>query len=296
MPSLSARLIGWLLRTTGTYRKIFTAGPGMVAAREKLRAAPPIPTAKQMRAAYVTRSVFAGRSIWTIAPNDRTPTATVLYWHGGGYIYPAMDGHWAFFVSMAEKHGWRIIAPLYPLAPEAEVEEVTGFALSFYRDLITRESAELLVMAGDSAGAGLTAATAMLARDAGLPLPAKLILISPWLNVVPNHPDQARIEPRDAILTLSGIAEAGRMFARETALTDPRVSPIYGQWEGLPPILAFGGGDDILVTDARALKAKHPAVDYVEKAGMIHDWPIFTFPESRAAQAEMAEFSKCGAQ
>lgn len=267
----------------------------MVAAREKLRTAPPLPTGKQMRTALVTQAVFAGRPVWTIAPKDRTPTATILYWHGGGYIYPAMEGHWAFFVNMAKRHGWRIIAPLYPLAPEAEVDEVTGFALSFYRDLITRENADRLVMAGDSAGAGLTAATAMLARDAGLPLPAKLILISPWLDAVPDHPDQAQIEPRDAILTLGGIAEAGRMYARNAALTDPRVSPIYGRWEGLPPILAYGGGDDILVTDARALKDKLPEISYIGAAGMIHDWPIFTFPESHAAQAEMAEFSKCGA-
>ncbi len=291
MASLSARLVGFLLRTTGTYRKMFSAGPSMEAARDKLRVSPPQPTTKQTRTVSVAQETFKGRPVWTISPNDRAATATVLYWHGGGYIYPAMEGHFAFYVAMAKQHGWRIIAPLYPLAPEAEVAEVTGFALDFYRDLLTREDAAKLIMAGDSAGAGLCAATVMLARDSGLHLPARLILICPWLNVQPTHPDQARIEPRDAILTISGIAEAGQMYARNTPLTDPRVSPIHGGWDALPPILAFGGGDDILVTDARALKAKLPEIDYVETAGMIHDWPIFTFPESRSAQAKMAKFA-----
>jgi acetyl esterase/lipase len=52
----------------------------------------------------------------------------------------------------------------------------------------------------------------------------------------------------------------------------------------------LAGGDDILVTDARALQVKLPNIVYEEAAGMIHDWPIFTFPESRSAQARMAAF------
>ena len=72
--------------------------------------------------------------------------------------------------------------------------------------------------------------------------------------------------------------------------TDPRCSPIFGNWDGLPSILAFAGGDDILVTDSRALKAKLPSVEVTELSGMMHDWPIFSFSESRKAQAHMADF------
>ena len=137
----------------------------------------------------------------------------------------------------------------------------------------------------------MTAATALLARQQGLRLPCALVLICPWLETVASHPDQIRIERRDAILTLAGISEAGALYAGALPATDPRVSPIHADWHGLPPILAFGGGDDILVTDARALKVKLPSVEYVEKSGMIHDWPLFSFPESRSAQKQMAEFA-----
>ncbi len=290
MPSFSARLVGFMLRTTGVYRRMFSAGPGMEKALAKMRSNPPQPKAKHHARVDIRTETFEGRPVWHITPKGRAPTATVLYWHGGGYVYPAMDGHWEFYTEMAAKHGWRIVAPLYPLAPEAEVSEITGFALNFYRDFLARENGRPFSMAGDSAGAGLTAATAMAAREAGLNLPNRLILISPWLNADPSHPDQPAIEPRDAILTLGGIRHAGQVYARDAAITDPRVSPIFGDWSALPPILAFGGSDDILVTDARALKAKLPAIDYQEEQGMIHDWPIFVFPESRKAQAKMAAF------
>jgi acetyl esterase/lipase len=146
------------------------------------------------------------------------------------------------------------------------------------------------VMGGDSAGGGLTAALAHMARDTGQALPASLLLICPWLNLDPAHPDQLKTEPRDGILTISGISAGGMLYAGDLPRDDPRCSPIFGNWDGLPPILAFAGGDDILVTDSRALKAKLPSVELIEHAGMLHDWPIFSFRESRKAQAKMANF------
>jgi epsilon-lactone hydrolase len=192
---------------------------------------------------------------------------------------------------MAKHHGWAVTAPLYPLAPESNAKATTEWSLDFYRHYVEGLAAKPFVMAGDSAGAGLTCATVQMARDAGLALPAALIPICPWLNLDPSHPDQPKIERRDGILTVSGIAEGGKLYAADLALDDPRGSPIFGNWDGLPPILCFGGGDDLIVTDARALKAKVSSVEYIEIAGLPHDWPIFTFTESREAQARMAEFA-----
>jgi acetyl esterase/lipase len=191
---------------------------------------------------------------------------------------------------MARKFGWRVIAPMYPLAPESEVAATTRFAADFYDSFVGREGAPTL-MGGDSAGGGLAAAVAMALRDKKAAMPSGLLLICPWLDTDPAHPDQVVIEPRDAILTIPGIRDAGRLYAGDAGVGDWRASPIHGDWAGLPPILAFGGGDDILVTDARRLKLALPSVDYEEQAGMIHDWPMFTFPESKAAQARMAGFA-----
>jgi epsilon-lactone hydrolase len=290
MASISARLTGFLLRKTGVYRRMFAGGDAVVRTRTKLMADGIGPSAKQERGLAVSRTEFQGRCVWSFAPEKEVPSATILFWHGGGYVYPPMSGHWDYFAVMARRYGWRVIAPLYPLAPESEAVATTQFAADFYADLVAREGAPTL-MGGDSAGGGLAAATAMRLRDAGLPLPKGLLLICPWLDADPAHPDQPGVEPRDAILTIAGIRDAGALYAGTLPITDPRVSPVHGDWTGLPPILAFGGGDDILVTDARRLKAALPAVDYEEQAGLIHDWPLFTFPESKAAQARMAGFA-----
>ena len=290
MASFAARLTGFILRRTGVYRRMFAGADQFARTRTKLTADGIGPSSKQERGVAVRRDEFQGRCVWTIAPERDEVSATILFWHGGGYVYPPMSGHWDFLGLMARKYGWRIVAPLYPLAPESDAAATTRFALDFYADFVAREGVPTL-MGGDSAGGGLAAATAMGLRDAQAAMPSGLLLICPWLDADPAHADQVKIEARDAILTIPGIRDAGRMYAGGAGVRDWRASPIHGDWSGLPPILAFGGGDDILVTDARRLKDQLPAVDYEEQAGLIHDWPIFTFPESRSAQARMAGFA-----
>lgn len=289
MPSFAASLAGFLLRTTGYYRRMFTGGPQFQKNIAKVRSAP-LPSPKAHADVDIRQSEFQGRPVWYLSPKGRAPSAHILFWHGGGYVYPATDVHWKFLSHMASQHGWSIVAPLYPLAPEKTSEHVTAWAIDFYTAYQVDIGANPFVMAGDSAGGGLTAALAQSARDNGQALPAGLLLICPWLNLDPAHPDQAIIEPRDGILTLSGISEGGTLYAGDLPRTDPKCSPIFGNWDGLPPILAFAGGDDILVTDSRALKAKLPSVELIELPGMMHDWPIFSFAESRKAQAKMASF------
>ncbi|MEQ1509877.1 MAG: alpha/beta hydrolase fold domain-containing protein, partial [Sphingopyxis sp.] len=182
-----------------------------------------------------------------------------------------------------------VTAPLYPLAPEAGVEETTGWALAYYRHYIASHDGPF-AMGGDSAGGGLTAATAMLVRDAGLRSASGLLLICPWLDASGTHPGQPAIEPRDCILRIQGVRDAGLLYARDVPIDDARVSPIHGDWSGLPPMMLFGGGDDILVTDARALKLRLPEVDYDEQAGLMHVWPIFFFSEAQAARKRIGQW------
>lgn len=290
MTSLSARITGALLRATGVVSKRYAGGPGMHKVIAAARAVPvPTPSRKMRERLDVREETLDGRTVWTIAPMGRTPAAHLLFFHGGGYVFSAVPPHFNLYARLAERHGIAVTAPMYPLAPEHGVEEATGFALSAYRAFLDRHDGSF-VLGGDSAGAGLASATVMAARDAGLRLPAGLMLICPWLDTSGTHPDQPGIEKRDSILRLQGIRDAGRLYAKDAPATDPRVSPIHGDWSGLPPILMYGGEDDILVTDARALKAKLRQAEYHEGQGLMHDWPLFFFPESRVAQERMAAF------
>jgi epsilon-lactone hydrolase len=288
--SLSARVTGAFLRATKLVSRRFQGGPHMLNAINLTRGAPlPLPTTKMRASLDVREDKVAGRSVWTIAPKGGAPTAHLLFFHGGGYVFSAVAPHWQFYARLAEHHGIAVHAPMYPLAPEHGAEEATAWALTAYRHLLAEHDGRF-VLGGDSAGAGLAAATIMAAREAGDRLPEGLLLICPWLDISGTHPDQPTIEPRDSILRLRGIRDAGKLYARDVPLDDPRVSPIYGQWTDLPPVLMFGGSDDILVTDARALKTKLPTATYVEGQGLMHDWPLFFFGESRIAQRQMAQF------
>lgn len=287
-----ARAVGVGLRLTGWVSRRYAGGPHMHKVIAAARAVPDAqPTAKMRKRLDVRREVLDGRTVWTIAPKDRAPSAHLLFFHGGGYVFSAVPPHFALYARLAERHGIAVTAPMYPLAPEHGVDETTGFALAAYRAFVERHNGPF-VLGGDSAGGGLASATAMAARDAGLRLPAGLLLICPWLDTSGTHPDQPAIEKRDSILKLRGIRDAGKLYAKDAPATDPRVSPIHGDWSGLPPVLMFGGEDDILVTDAKALKAKLPDAEYHEGAGLMHDWPLFFFPESRAAQERIGVFVK----
>ena len=291
MPSLPVRIVSFLLGATGIVRRRFSGGERFMTTIRAAQALPRSePTAKMKQQFAVESSLYDGCPVWTMAPKGGVAAAHILYWHGGGYVYPISPLHWKFLAHMVEKYRWSVTVPYYPLAPDNNAQSITDWALGFYRQYAAAHGSNF-IMAGDSAGGGLTAATAMLAREAGLPLPSKLLLICPWLVLDPSSPEQAVIEPRDVILTLGGIAEAGKLYADTLPVGDPICSPLFGSWEGMPPILAFGGGNDILVVDARRLKAQHPATDYVEMPGMMHVWPIFSFSESRSAQKQMADFA-----
>lgn len=290
MASLLAKVISSVLRTTGVYRKQFSAGPGFMDRILASRKNPFLPTEKMRAQLTISKTELEGRSVWTIAPKDSAPVAHLLYFHGGGYVYPAADVHWKFMAHMAQVHNVAVTAPLYPLAPESSAAEVTAFGLAAYEAFLASHDGPF-IMGGDSAGGGLTAFVAMAARDKGLRPASGLLLVCPWLDGSGDHPDQVAVEPRDCILTLGGLRAAAQLYAKDLPIEDPRISPIHGDWDGLPPILCYGGGDDILVTDARALKAKLPDIRYIEIAGLMHVWPIFFLRESREAQAQIAAFA-----
>ena len=290
-PSFTARAVAFVLLKTNLFKKGLNPDAGFARRQEKALATPSAPSARNRKACLVSSAVVRDRTIWTIAPRDAAPRANVLFWHGGAYVRQPTAAHWDFLTYMAARHRWRITAPLYPLAGREHADRVTAFAADCLHDWLAAVDDGPTVMVGDSAGGGLAAAAMMAARDRGQALPDRAILICPWLDVQMTHPDQVAIERRDPILTIAGLRNAGSIYAGPLPADDPRVSPLFGDWTGLPPMQVFAGGDDMLVTDARALHAKRGDMVYDERDGLMHDWPILFFPESREAQAAMARFA-----
>ena len=184
-----------------------------------------------------------------------------------------------------------VIAPDYPLAPRHTVDDAFAMLDQLYRELLVTIQPENLVVMGDSAGGGLTLALAQKLRDDGLPQPAHLTLLSPWLDVTLVNPEVAPLVKQDPMLEPVSLKAAGLAWAGKRLPTDPLVSPIYGSLKGLAPISLFTGTHDLLFADCRKLQAQAAAqnipIDYHQAEGMLHVWMLIPTPEAKLAVAQI---------
>lgn len=292
MSSLPARLATLAIRLTGRRRGLASAERDPEAAIAD-RPRPARPTRAMRRDLAVTWRTRDGFEVYTLAPRGGA-RGGAIYLHGGAYTSPITAIHWRFIARMAAATGLRVTVPLYPLTPEHRCAEICALVMAVYRDGLEAEGGPPLALMGDSAGGGLALSLAMQLRDAGLPLPGGLVLISPWLDVTTSDPAQARIEPSDVMLMRPGVRTLGRWYAGDWDATDARVSPLFGTLRGLPPIELFCGTHDILVADARRLAARARAegatLAYQEEPGLMHVYPLLGLPESRRAEARIGRF------
>ena len=297
MASIRARLVNLALPLLGVKR--FFSEPDKLGERiAELRRRKPIrPRAKWHKRFDIGEFVSRGYPVVTIEPKGgATPGAPhLLYLHGGGYVMDIAAVHWDAVVDLCERLGASATVPLYPLAPEAKAAEVLDAMRALYGELADRYGADNLTVMGDSAGGGMTLALAQMLRDENAPLPASLVLYSPWLDATGKAEGQRAIEPRDRMLAVSGLEACGDMYRGELAVDDPRVSPLFGDLAGLPPMAVFSGTSDILLVDGRRLAERLAAPGmpdhiYREYDDMFHVWMLLPIPEAKRARGETVEF------
>ena len=175
----------------------------------------------------------------------------VLYLHGGGYIIGSATTHKGLTGHLAKASGCMVVAPDYRLAPEHPFPAALDDAEAAWLALIDEGFApRQIAIAGDSAGGGLTITLAMRLRDSNQPLPASLIVFSPWVDLTQEALYSPECEP---VLQPRWTAKAARLYAGQESLRNPLISPIFGNLEGLPPILIQVGSQEILLNDAERL-------------------------------------------
>jgi acetyl esterase/lipase len=226
----------------------------------------------------------SGHRVFTLASRKDPESRVALFFHGGAYIRKAISYHWSFAGRWLDRFGGTVVFPDYPLAPEHTCLETLHFAEEFYLKFAGSAEPERTILMGDSAGGGLSLALLQLIRDKGHPAPAHTILYSPWIDLVMDDPDIERLLRTDPLLPADGLRLAAKAFAGSLALDDPRVSPIYGNQEGLGSLSLFTGTREILLPDARRFRdlcaSRGIPLNYFEYPGMIHDWMILPLPES----------------
>ncbi len=245
----------------------------------------------------IERVDIDGLSAAWIRPDGADEKKTVIHLHGGGYVTGFVDSHLMMCVPMAKALKRNMLMPEYRLAPANPFPAALEDSLKVYRWLLTQGTdARDIVISGDSAGGGLALATALALRDAGDPLPAALICISPWADLTNRGGSHAANAKAESVLRTDVLNEWARYYTDESNLTNPLVSPVYADLHGLPPLLIQVGGDEILLDDSVALaeKAKSAGVDVTIRVwdDMWHAWPVLgdLIPESGMAFQEMKNF------
>lgn len=168
--------------------------------------------------------------------------------------------------------------------------EAHRLVLDLYADLVKRVPAGRVVVAGDSAGGGFALSLAQEARDAGLSVPGRLILISPFVDICGG--DES-LQDKDTWLHVDACRACGHAWADGLDEKDPMVSPLYGDMHGLPPTDLYSGTYDVLYTDIikTERKLREAGVDAaLHTAGKFgHVYPLYPVPEGRKARREISK-------
>ena len=234
--------------------------------RPTFRAGRPIPEQRR-RLELITRLTLPARGVVHSAgscggvPGEFvrargvTPgSGTILYLHGGAYCVGSPATHRAITSHLARRTSCRVFVADYRLAPEHPFPAAVDDAVAAYRGLLhDGGSPQRSAIIGDSAGGGLALATALRLRELGEPLPAALVLFSPWVDL--GTPDRG-VEPAgEAMLSRAWTAECARLYLGGRDSGDPLASPINGDLRGLPPTLVQAGQDELLLPDARRVQS-----------------------------------------
>lgn len=217
---------------------------------------------------------------------------TILYLHGGGYVFCTEETHRALTTTLANLARARVFAPAYRLAPEhpfpAAVDDALAAAAWLFEQGV--DPARTIV-AGDSAGGGLALALLLARRDAGLAPMAGAYLLSPWTDLAGAGESMTSNRDRDAMFASGRIAEFAREYLGSVPPTHPLASPLYADLAGLPPLVIQAGSDEVLLDDSRRLAERARAagveVSIETWPGVPHVWQLWTpyLPEARDALA-----------
>jgi acetyl esterase/lipase len=245
--------------------------------------------ARPPKGTHYQRVTVAGVPVERVQTPSGT-NGTLIYLHGGAYALGSARGYRGLVAHLAAAAGMTALIPDYSRAPEAQYPIALEEMVAVYSRLLEDGfGPKMTVIAGDSAGGGLTLALAMALRDRGLAAPAALGLICPWADLAIDV-DEMRPLLRDPLILPSMTAEWAPRYAGSFDPRLPGISPVYGDMTGLPPIVMQTAGDDPISVDAAKIEtacaaSKTAILDHRRFDDLWHDFhlQVSLLPDARDA-------------
>ncbi len=257
-PSLLMRFVKWLVGRRPAVFPHDEAGFHAVMAGRALPEDAPMPDGFRSRFIVEEREVL-GHKVVTLHPKSGPADRHMLYFHGGGFVRPMFKEHWPLVAEMVKLCGISVTVPLYPVVPEASSSEQDDLADAVYAELAAGHDPARIILNGDSAGGHMALALALRLVKAGGPLPGKLALFAPWLDLGLADRAIAAVEPHDIMLKIGTLRACGALVAAGRAIHDPAVSPLYAapaDLAQLPPTRIWTGRHDLFIIDSRSFLGK----------------------------------------
>ena len=228
---------------------------------------------------------------------DENADRTLLYLHGGGYVLGSIDTHRSMVTRLCKFAGIRGLIVDYRLAPEHPYPSAIEDAEQAYDYLIENGVApEKMLLAGDSAGGGLSLALMQTLRKHGKAQPKAVALLSPWTDLTISGRSHKERAERDPMIDVERMPQAIDWYCPNQDKKNPLISPVFADLAGFPPMFVQVGSEEVLFDDSTRL------VENAEKANVdaeLQIWPDMPHvhqiahnfvPEAKAALRDIAGF------
>ena len=224
----------------------------------------------------------------------------LMFFHGGGYCSGSIRSHRRLVTEAGRAAGIRTLAVGYRLAPEHPFPAAMEDALTAWHFLRQQGiAARHIAIGGDSAGGGLAVVLNTRLRDADEELPGCVWLVSPWTDLTMSGSTLITKDNVDPIIHKGYLGELADAYVPPgMGRKDPRVSPLYADLKGLPPMLVQVGSAETLLEDATRFAAAAGAADVSVTLEvwphMIHAWPMWNagLKPGRSALAHAGAFMR----
>ena len=189
---------------------------------------------------------------------------TILYFHGGGFIAGSPERYRPVIARLCQAGQACAFSLAYRLAPEFVFPAGLRDAVDAYRTLLQKGiNPSSIVIAGNDAGGGLAFACLLAIRNAGLPMAAACVAMSPWVDLSLSGWSMLTNARSDAALSWDLLFMSARHYLKKQSPADPYASPIYGSFRDFPPLMVHAGSLEVLKDDAsrigeRAAEANVP--------------------------------------